>query len=454
MDRCGIRFGVFVVAAISIAAAAQVKASEPSSTLPRYRLQVGQELIYESNGEFKYNGGEQVSEGHWNIWVVRANADGSWRLVLRSKSKVRFGKISVANDNTTIAYCDMFPDGRILENDSFAYHMKPQSIFPRLPRDDAERAKGWTSRDERMDETIRYHQSQKPAAAGRFILESVDESPMNQIYGMEHKDTITFDTERGFPEKTAMTNQQTYGFNGKGTGATKLVEVKMHDGTWCQDFAAEADCYFKAQADYEHALRSKKTAAEMKEALDQGESRLNQARKELKMADWQKQVDDSLATHKKMKKYYMDEVANRSKILDKPAADWKTTDLDGKSYALKDLRGKVVVLDFWYRGCGWCIRSMPQMKLIAEHFKNQPVQVFGMNTDSKVADAKFVIEKMGLTYSNLKATGIPAKYKIQGFPTLLIIDQEGVVRDIHVGYSSTLKEEIVESVNKLLKQKL
>ena len=96
---------------------------------------------------------------------------------------------------------------------------------------------------------------------------------------------------------------------------------------------------------------------------------------------------------------------------------------------------------------------MPQMKQIAEHFDGRPVTVFGMNTDKKEEDAQFVIEKLGLNYANLKATGIPEKYGVSGFPTLLILDQEGVVRDIHVGYSADLKEKVVESIERLLATK-
>jgi hypothetical protein len=76
-----------------------------------------------------------------------------------------------------------------------------------------------------------------------------------------------------------------------------------------------------------------------------------------------------------------------------------------------------------------------------------------MNTDRKEEDARFVIEKLGLNYENLKAEGIPEKYKVRGFPTLIIIDQEGVVRDIHVGYSAELKEKVVESIEGLLNKR-
>ena len=88
---------------------------------------------------------------------------------------------------------------------------------------------------------------------------------------------------------------------------------------------------------------------------------------------------------------------------------------------------------------------------IAARFKDRPVVVLGMNTDANVEDAKVVVGKMNLNYTNLKATGLPEKYKIQVFPTLLVIDQEGIVRDVRVGYSPTLKEEVVQAVERALK---
>jgi thiol-disulfide isomerase/thioredoxin len=91
----------------------------------------------------------------------------------------------------------------------------------------------------------------------------------------------------------------------------------------------------------------------------------------------------------------------------------------------------VVVLDFWYRGCGWCIKAMPQLNALAGQFEGRPVAVLGMNTDRDEADAKFVSDAMGLKYETLRALGIPEKYGVQGFPTLVVIDPERKVRDMH-----------------------
>jgi thiol-disulfide isomerase/thioredoxin len=157
-----------------------------------------------------------------------------------------------------------------------------------------------------------------------------------------------------------------------------------------------------------------------------------------------------LQKHEALVKEYLETAALREKLVGKPSVDWSTTDLEGNPHALKDYRGKVVVLDFWYRGCGWCILGMPQIKDVAAQFQGKPVAVLGMNDDEKEDDATLVVQKLGLTYPNLKAKGLPDKYEIEGFPTLLILDQQGIVREVHVGYSPTLGDDVIKIVEHLL----
>ena len=57
-----------------------------------------------------------------------------------------------------------------------------------------------------------------------------------------------------------------------------------------------------------------------------------------------------------------------------------------------------------------------------------------------------------LQNTNLKAEGLPEKYKVQGFPTLIIIDQQGIIRDIHTGFTPQLREDVVETVERLLRK--
>jgi hypothetical protein len=67
-----------------------------------------------------------------------------------------------------------------------------------------------------------------------------------------------------------------------------------------------------------------------------------------------------------------------------------------------------------------------------------------------LADARFVVKELGLDYPQVQADGIPEKFGVQGFPTLVIVDQEGKVRDVHVGYSPDLYEKVSKKVAALL----
>ena len=69
-------------------------------------------------------------------------------------------------------------------------------------------------------------------------------------------------------------------------------------------------------------------------------------------------------------------------------------------------------------------------------------------------DDRHVIEKMGLNYASLKngghEHGIHQKYGVQGWPTLVVLDGEGVVRHVHVGYSPQLGKELAAKIREIL----
>lgn len=173
----------------------------------------------------------------------------------------------------------------------------------------------------------------------------------------------------------------------------------------------------------------------------------------MKQAEFKTSLEEKVKDHERMVKYYLEDAERRAKVMGRPAAEFETTDMDGKKVKLSDLNGQVVVLDFWYRGCGWCIKAMPQINQLAADFAGKPVAIFGMNTDRDEKDAKLVIQTLALRYPTLKAEGLPEKFGVQGFPTLIVIDQQGKVADIHVGYSTTLHEDLGRQIRNLLEKK-
>jgi peroxiredoxin len=423
--------------------------------LPRYRLKVGQELTYHHSGEFNYKVGERSgvhrNDDTWDVRVLRQNADGSWRLLLHLTTTFWVDKQKKPEPQHYLGCCDLFADGRLGPDANLGYRINPTNLFPRLPADAAALAKGWDGLFERDASRTRYTLDAKESVAGKScVFTGVQETPLDKIYLSTNRTTFTFDPARGLVVKGVSNYTQGYGFDGKGTATMELVGVKDPGAGDVAKLAAEADRYFAAAKKHEELTLRASQRADAKDLLTQAEAALKDARAALSTPLLQEQLDAELKQHARMANHYSNTGPMLAGLLNKPAADWATKDLDGKPVALKDLRGKVVVLDWWYRGCGWCIRAMPQVAQVADDFRNEPVVVLGMNTDPKEEDAKFVVEKMGIRYPVLKAEGLPQKYHVSAFPTLIIIDAKGDIRDLHVGYSATLREDVSATIRKLL----
>lgn len=450
---------------------AQLVAADPADLmLPRYRLQVGQELVFRGRSEFHYKGGQFLQREAWNCWVVRENPDHTWRIILKRVST--FTQLSEtagdderkatlqkhaenlndtdALDEVEFVQFDFAPDGRCQESTSLGFLTRPHKVLPSLPQTLAEGQKGWKTQNDKLNETIAYRLL-PGSGANECLIETLDESPFNTISGVVQQTRVTFDLQRGLPSKFATEIRQTFGFEGKGTGTLELAELKTHSAEVCQQFSAEAEQCLSQLDGYQQACqRQNLPPKELRSALLKREEDLQELEQKLQSPELKTLMMQRAKARESVLKYIFEAAKDRQALLGTASETWKTTDLAGTEYSLKDCRGKVVVLEFWFRRCFWCIRAMPQVKEVAAHFKDQPVVVFGMNTDAKDDDAKFVVEKMGLNYVNLKAAELTSGYKVSGFPTLLILDQQGIIRDVHEGCSLTLKEEVIRSVEKLL----
>ncbi len=126
------------------------------------------------------------------------------------------------------------------------------------------------------------------------------------------------------------------------------------------------------------------------------------------------------------------------------APDFPSQMLDGKDVRLSDFRGKVVILDFWATWCGPCMAAMPHTQEVAAHYKDQGVVVLASCTSDTRAKFEQWVRKNQEQYPDIiwthdKAERGPERvsyklYGVTGIPTQFIIDREGKVVDIVVGY--------------------
>ncbi len=142
-------------------------------------------------------------------------------------------------------------------------------------------------------------------------------------------------------------------------------------------------------------------------------------------------------------------------LIGQAAPDFEGQDLDDKPVKLADFKGRVLVLDFWATWCGPCLRALPLIQKVHEQYADKPVTVLGMNTDragvrdkvrTTVADKKLTFRQF------LDADGkVGRKYNISGIPCVIVLDKQGVVQAVHLGYSQKLAEELSAQIDKLLK---
>ena len=116
----------------------------------------------------------------------------------------------------------------------------------------------------------------------------------------------------------------------------------------------------------------------------------------------------------------------------KPAPDFSVPDVDGKTIALADFKGKYVLLDFWASWCGPCKPQIPFLKAASEKFRDKNLVVVGVSLDSKKESWLKAIEKHGLNWinaSNLKGWSEPVAraYGASAIPFNVLIGPDGTI---------------------------
>ena len=130
-------------------------------------------------------------------------------------------------------------------------------------------------------------------------------------------------------------------------------------------------------------------------------------------------------------------------------------ELDGKNeIKLEDLRGKVVVLNFWASWCKPCEQEAAEMQRAWQEYEPTGKVVFlGADYVDTEPNARVYLKKFGITYANGPdlATKISQYFRIKGVPETYFIDQEGVLRYIQVG-PFTSEDQIRSQIETLLNE--
>jgi peroxiredoxin len=113
-----------------------------------------------------------------------------------------------------------------------------------------------------------------------------------------------------------------------------------------------------------------------------------------------------------------------------PAPDVELADLAGKQVSLRDLRGQVVLLNFWALWCGPCKAELPEFQAVLEQYGPQGLSVVTVDLGDPPDKVAAYLQDKGYTFVTLVDPALKAgqTYDTRILPLSVLIDRQGVVR--------------------------
>ena len=438
----------------------QVPAQDTIQTVS-YELEPSKKLFYTARSKFQYSQGLIESKANLEIWVIKKNTEGSWQLLLRitettARTDERSTRIEATTD-TNWAVCILFPDGHFTRNRAMDRISQSDLFLPNLfiplPDDFSDATIKWEYDDRPYDEIDRYS-APKPDTTNRsWIIRAKHTTPLDPVYLIAHEAEVYIDLVKMIPVyKKGETDQGHGQYAGNGTYTILLDSIVDLDTILAKRYLDELTIFFTVDSQYYDIIsRIEENPGHLMPLRKEAEELLSRAKRRITISEIKpllaRIVDDLPENFE-----YLTEMINRRvRFVNKPAPSWGARDFSGNDHSLSDYQGKVLLLDFWYRNCPWCIRSMPMIKRLTEYFKDKDVSIVGVNTDKERSDAIFVLEKMNLPYINLEGRDLIKRYEVTNYPTFIIIDKRGLLRQILIGYEPSLAEKLVGIIETLLK---
>lgn len=132
-----------------------------------------------------------------------------------------------------------------------------------------------------------------------------------------------------------------------------------------------------------------------------------------------------------------------------PAPEFRFTPFpDGKPLALSDLRGKVVLVDFWATWCGPCMQELPQLLELYRKYRAAGFEIIGLSLDTSERELRAVLSERGVGWpvgfeGKSWDNSLAQLYRVYQIPTSYLLDRDGIIRyrDLH---GAELEEKVGE----------
>ncbi len=151
----------------------------------------------------------------------------------------------------------------------------------------------------------------------------------------------------------------------------------------------------------------------------------------------------------------------RKGLINTPLPNFTLRKIDGTEIKLTSLKGKTVVLNYWFIGCKSCVQEMPLLNDVVNHYKSKSdilflapalddreklIQFFGTHAFSNPVTHTFYYQVLS------SSEEFANRMSISSFPTHIIVDSKGIIKEAFMGSREDINKLLIEAIDKIISQ--
>ena len=137
-----------------------------------------------------------------------------------------------------------------------------------------------------------------------------------------------------------------------------------------------------------------------------------------------------------------------------PAPDFALPAREGADVRLSELKGQVVMINFWATWCGPCRQEMPLLQQLQSKYEPLGFTLLGVNVENDSAAAQAWLKGVPVSFPILfdRKNEVAERFGVQGMPSTVFVDREGKVRYVHRGYKPGDEAKYADMIRSLVKE--